>query len=103
MVDKFLIAAYGLFLIVGAYFGWKAGSKVSLIMGLASGLLVFVGLYLTGLNLKNGYLFLTIIGAVLTLTFVMRFLKTHHFMPAGMLLTISLIFFIFCLFRFLKG
>ena len=102
MTDKLIIAGYGIFLIIGAYFGFKAGSRISLIMGLASGLLVFLGLYLSSINARNGFLFLTILGSFLSCLFIVRFLKTQHFMPSGMLMFISSIFTLFCAIRFLR-
>ena len=91
MNDKLIIAGYGIFLIIGAYFGFKAGSKISLIMGIVSGILVFVGIYLAGQNPSVGYGLLTVLTGSLTIMFVMRLIKTGKMMPSGMLLLISLI------------
>ena len=103
MIDKIVVLGYGIFLMVGAYFGWKAGSGKSLIMGLASAVLVFSGFFLTTINARNGYLLLSAVGAALTVVFVMRLLATHKFMPSGMLLMITLGFFVFCLTRLPKS
>ncbi len=103
LMDKLIITAYGLFLFMGAYFGAKAGSKISMIMGLVSGALVFAGLYLTGTNARNGFFYLTLVSGFLTGIFIMRLLKTHKFMPSGMLLAITVFFFIFCFLRFSKA
>ena len=103
MNENLIVAGYGLFLLLGAFFGWKVGSKISLIMGLISGILVFAGLYITGLNPKMGFLFLTIIGGGLSLVFVKRLLATGKMMPSGMLLIVSAVFFIYCLMKYLKG
>ena len=102
MDPKLIIQAFGIFLFVGAFFGWKAGSKTSLIMGIVSGALTFLGLYLIGQNPKNGYLYLLILSGVLDGVFVMRLLKTKKMMPSGMLLAVSLLFSIFCLMQFMK-
>ncbi len=102
MIDKIIIGGYGILLLMGAFFGWKAGSKISMIMGLASGALVLVGLYLTGTQPKNGFLFLTIVGGFLAGVFLSRFLKTHQMMPSGMLLIVSSAFVIYCLLRLSK-
>ena len=93
---KIFFIVYALFLFAGAFMGLKAGSRISLIMGLASGCLVLLGVYFMGLNPRNGYLFLSILNGLLTVVFLMRFLKTHSMMPSGMLLIVSLIVLIFC-------
>lgn len=99
MIDKIIIIGYGLFLALGAYFGWKAGSSQSLIMGIASSALVFIGYFLTTSSPKNGFMLLSVISGILTAVFIMRLLATHKFMPAGMLLVITLAFLTFCLTR----
>ena len=96
MFDKIIIIGYGIFLTLGAYFGWKAGSSKSLIMGLGSAALVFLGFFLTTVNPRTGFLLLSLVGTVLTVTFVMRLLATHKFMPSGMLLIVTIAFLIFC-------
>lgn len=101
-MDKVILAGYGIFLLVGAFLGWKAGSKISLIMGLISGALVLYGVYLLGTNAKGGYLLLTAVSGLLTAVFIMRFLKTYSFMPSGMLLVASLAVFILVLVKLLK-
>ena len=90
-IDRIIFIIYGLFLLVGAFFGWKAGSKVSLYMGISSGILVLIGVYLSLTNTKLGYTFLAIVSGLLVGVFIIRFLKTHQLMPAGMLLIVSLI------------
>ena len=97
MSEKIIIIGYGVFLLVGAYFGWKAGSSKSLVMGLGSAALVFLGFFLTTVNTRNGFLLLSAVGIALTVVFFMRLLTTHKFMPSGMLLVITVAFLIFCL------
>lgn len=102
MSDRIVLWGYGLFLLLGGYFGAKAGSKVSLIMGLVSGLLVFVGAYLTMNNPRNGFLFLSAVGGVLTVTFLIRLVKTQKMMPSGMLLVVTAIFLAYCVMQLTK-
>ena len=102
-MDKMIIAGYGLLMIIGAFMGLKAGSKISLYMGLASGALVFLGLYLMYSSARTGLLFLSVIGGALSIVFLMRFLKTYKAMPSGMLLAISLLFAIYCVLRYVKA
>lgn len=84
-----ILIIYGCLLLSGAYFGMRAGSKVSLYMGIISGLLIFAAVYVTTKNAYNGYLSAAIISGVLSIVFLMRVVKTHKFMPAGMLLAVS--------------
>jgi len=97
MLDKIILLAYGLFLLVGGYFGFKKGSTVSLIMGVASGVMVFLGLWILTIKPNAAWIFLSCVTGFLTLIFLIRFVKTHTFMPSGMLLLISLLIFVFSL------
>ena len=86
---QIILVIYGVFLLSGAYFGMKAGSKVSLFMGIISALLMFTAVYLTTKSLYHGYLCAAMISGVLSVVFFIRVLKTRKFMPAGMLLAVS--------------
>ena len=101
-IDRIILIIYGLFLLFGAYFGWKAGSKPSLISGSISGILVLVGVYVSTLNPRLGYGLLTALSSLLVVVFLMRFLKTYKVMPMGMLLVISLVAAIISLMRLLQ-
>ena len=94
-MDKIFFIGYGLVLLIGAFFGWKAGSKISLISGSISGLLILLGVYLINVNTKGGYGLLSAISGLLAITFVIRFIKTHQVIPSGALFMLSLISFIF--------
>ena len=85
---KLLLTVYGFLLIAGGFMGLKAGSKVSVIMGTISGLLTLLALYLRPVP---SYCFVAIISGILSVVFIIRLLKTHQFMPSGMLLILSLI------------
>ena len=101
MLDKVIVTGFGVFMLLGGIFGLKAGSKVSLIAGLVSGGVVLLTYYST-LAEKNKFLALAILGGILAVTFLMRFLKTQKVMPSGMLLAVSLAFAIFCVLRYVK-
>jgi len=101
-MDRIIVIAYGLFMLVGAFFGWRAGSKISLYAGLGSATLVFLGAWITTLHPKNGFLFIAVLAGALTLVFVKRFLQTQQFMPSGMLMGVTLLFFIFAVIRYIK-
>lgn len=97
MATYIILITYGIFLIIGGFFGFKKGSKVSLIMGLSSGALVFVGLGLLSFTPKIAWIFLSCLNILLSLAFISRVIKTRKFMPSGMLLLITLAVLIFCL------
>lgn len=98
-MDKIIFIGYALFLFVGAYFGWKKGSSVSLVAGLGSGLLMLLGLWLMTINPRGAYTFIACVTGVLAVVFIIRLVKTHAFMPSGMLLIITLAVLIFTLLR----
>jgi uncharacterized membrane protein (UPF0136 family) len=80
-----------LFLIFGAFQGYKAGSKVSLIAGLNSGICVLVGVWMAGVNPELGFGFLSLVTALLAVMFTVRLIKTKKFMPSGMLLIVTVV------------
>ena len=99
---KMILLAYGLLMILGGFMGFKAGSKVSLIMGLISGAIVLMALYLADNNPNLGYGIILATTALLCIVFVIRLIKTQKMMPSAGLLMLSLIAFIFSIMYFLK-
>jgi uncharacterized membrane protein (UPF0136 family) len=97
MTTDIVLIVYGLFLILGGFLGFRKGSKISLIMGLGSGILVLVGVWLLTFTPKTAWVFLTCLNALLCVSFISRLLKTRVFMPSGMLLLITLAVLVFCL------
>ena len=85
---------YGVLLLSGAYFGKKAGSNISMIMGLASGLLTFAFIFIHAQSPAIGRCGLLIISLGLSIVFLKRFLATKKFMPSGMLIAASVIAFV---------
>ena len=102
-VSQIILLVYGILLVVGAFLGFKAGSRVSLVMGLVSGLLIFAGVYLVSACPKIGYLFSALISGALIIIFAKRFLKTRKLMPGGLLGIISLAVFLLCVIQVLKS
>ena len=84
---------YGVLMLLGGIFGFiKAGSKVSLIMGIISGILIFLGVvFLERGQYSAGRAVLAFTSFILSGIFALRLLKTRKFMPSGMLLALSLI------------
>ena len=90
MTSVFVI--YGILMLAGGIFGFmKAGSKASLITGIASGILIFTGVGLLGTAYATGRAVLAVTSFILSGVFGIRLLKTRKFMPSGMLLVLSLI------------
>lgn len=102
LTDKIILSLYGVLLLAGGFFGWRAGSKISLIMGLTFGILVLIGVGLLGGNLRLGYSLEMVLSGLLAVSFLMRFLKTHQFMPSGLMLACSMIIFVYCLYRLIR-
>ena len=86
---KILLVIYSIILLSGAYFGSKAGSKISVLTGIISGILVLTSVYVTGIKPNWGYGLAASISGLLSVVFMVRLSKTRKFMPAGMLLITS--------------
>lgn len=82
---------YALLLLSGAYFGMKAGSRISLIMGIASGLLTLAGLLIYHSSPQFGKPFLITLTLALSIVFVKRLVLTKKLMPAGILCLFSIL------------
>ncbi|MGK7901511.1 MAG: TMEM14 family protein [Hormoscilla sp.] len=88
-MDLGIIAAigYGVLALVGGIMGYlKVKSKISLISGIATGLLLLVagGMQLMGMSV--GLILAEVITGILIITFGMRLFKTRKFMPAGLMI-----------------
>ena len=82
---------YGILSIVGGIIGYKsAGSKVSLISGTISGLLLLVAAYLQLQGQSWGLTISLIITSILVIVFAVRLAKTRKFMPAGLMVVLGL-------------
>jgi len=90
MTDKIVFIGYALFMFVGAFMGFKKGSSVSLVAGIGSGALMLLGIWLMSINPRGAFVFFSCVTGVLSVVFLIRLLKTHSFMPSGMLLIITL-------------
>jgi uncharacterized membrane protein (UPF0136 family) len=78
---------YGILSIAGGAIGYKqAGSQVSLISGLISGLLLLVGAYFLFGGTATGLFMSGIVSLLLVIVFVARLVKTKKFMPAGLMI-----------------
>lgn len=83
---------YALLVLAGGIFGYaKAGSQVSLMSGVISGIVLAIATYLSWQNLKLGLGLATVVAIALLITFAIRFNKTRKLMPAGLMAGLSLL------------
>lgn len=95
---KIVLIVYGVLMLGGGVMGYaKAGSKMSLYMGAISSVLVFLSVFWMKNNPALGLGAATSTAGILSVVFLMRFLKTKAFMPSGMLLVLSLVVLAVCL------
>ncbi|MEW5860358.1 MAG: TMEM14 family protein [Cyanobacteriota bacterium] len=84
--------AYGILAVVGGIMGYsQAQSKVSLISGSISGLLLILGGVMLLQGQVWGLILATVVTAVLVIVFAIRLAKTRKFMPAGLMSLLGLI------------
>ena len=82
--------AYGALAIIGGIIGYKnAGSKVSLISGTISGLLLLAAAFLQLQGQSWGLILAVVIASVLVVVFTIRFFKTRKIMPAGLMVILG--------------
>ena len=86
MVESIVAIAYGVLAGVGGILGYtKVGSKMSLISGMVSGVLLILSGILMRTAMLNGLVLATVVTGVLLVVFAIRLAKTRKFMPAGLM------------------
>ena len=84
--------AYGILAIIGGIIGYrKANSKVSLISGIISGLLLMIAAFVHLQGQTWGLSLAAVITAVLIVVFGFRLAKTRKFMPAGLMTIVGVV------------
>ncbi|MCC5658091.1 hypothetical protein LC608_14045 [Nostoc sp. XA010] len=84
--------AYGILAIVGGIIGYiQARSKVSLLSGSISGLLLVLAAYFQLQGQSWGLILAVIVTAVLVVVFAVRLAKTRKFMPAGLMTILGML------------
>ncbi|MEH1890303.1 MAG: TMEM14 family protein [Nostoc sp.] len=84
--------AYGILAIVGGIIGYiQAKSKVSLLSGSISGLLLILAAYFQFQGQTWGLILAVLITAVLVIVFGFRLAKTRKFMPAGLMTILGIL------------
>lgn len=90
-VGTVVLAVYAVLMLAGGIIGFRvAGSRASLISGVASGVLLLLAFGWSLGHPRNGFLSGALVALLLTIVFAIRLAKTGHFMPSGMLLAASL-------------
>jgi uncharacterized membrane protein (UPF0136 family) len=91
-------AFYGLISIVGGVIGyWKSQSKISLISGIISGLLLLILARMIYLGNQSANFIAAIIVSLLIIVFISRWLKTKKLIPALPMVFFGLVSLIFIL------
>lgn len=86
-VANIAVIVYGVLAIVGGVIGYKtAGSKVSLISGSISGVVLLVAGIASLLGQGWGLTLGSLVSAILIIVFLSRLWKTRKFMPAGLMI-----------------
>ncbi len=86
-----VLLIYGTTVLLGGLFGFmKAGSYASLLSGTMSSLLLFLAAILLFTKRSSGYWLGLGAAILLEIVFILRFIKTLHFLPAGLLSILSL-------------
>lgn len=91
---------YGVLAIVGGVVGYqKAGSKISLLSGVISGVLLIISALIALKGQIWGLSLGAIVTAVLVIVFAVRLVKTRKFMPAGLMSILGIISLFFILYE----
>lgn len=86
------VFAYGILAIVGGIIGYiQANSKVSLISGTISGLLLVIAGFFQLQGQGWAAILAAVVTAVLVVVFAVRFAKTRKFMPAGLMVILGIV------------
>ncbi len=84
--------AYGILTIIGGLMGYlQAKSTMSLVSGGVSGLLILLSAFALLKGKAFGYYGIIALALLLAVFFGMRFFQGFKFMPAGLMLTLSVI------------
>lgn len=88
-LSKYSMIVTALFMLIGGFMGFKkAQSKISLIAGGGSALLLSAAFLISMTDTRTGLIAGFIIVTILEAMFVMRIAKTKKFMPSGMMLLV---------------
>ena len=88
---QIVLAGLGLFLLLGGFLGYRAGSRASLYAGSGCTLLLFIALAVSRVELRVGIWIGVVVTVLVCGMMGQRLAKTGKFMPAGMTLVVSLL------------
>jgi uncharacterized membrane protein (UPF0136 family) len=84
--------AYGILAITGGIMGYiQARSRVSLVSGSISGLLLILAAYFQLQGQTWGSILAVLVTGILVVVFAVRLAKTRKFMPAGLMTTLGML------------
>ena len=87
-----VLVIYAVLMLLGGLMGYRtAGSKASLIAGIASSVALFGALAWSRSRPASGFIAGAVVALALTVVFGIRLAKTGNFMPAGMLMVVSVL------------
>lgn len=96
--------AYGIISLIGGIIGYtQAGSKVSLISGSVSGLLLIIAAFAQFQGQSWGLTVAAFVTAVLVVVFALRLIKTRKFMPAGLMTSLGVLALVLMLNQLIAG
>lgn len=91
-ITTWFILIYALLVLVGGVMGYlKAKSKVSLLSGVSCGTALLVAWFLCRPIPIMGLGLATLIAVLLSVVFIIRLFRTRTFMPAGLMMVLSLV------------
>ncbi len=89
---------YGIVSLIGGLVGYlKAGSKISLISGGISGLLLLICSYFLSIGVNWALFLAVVITVTLIIVFSLRLQKTRKFMPSGLMIALGVVVLVFLL------
>ena len=92
------LVVYGVLLILGGVMGKvKGNSSASLVAGGLTGVAALIGYWKSLEDPMMGFMIGAMVGLMLTGIFISRFMRSRKFMPAGLILILSLIVGILCM------
>jgi uncharacterized membrane protein (UPF0136 family) len=91
IITQVIYVVYVVLLLTGGVMGFRAGSRISLIMSSVSACIMIASLLAMKISTQGGHIAIALLSLALVAVFVIRLVKTGAFMPAGLMLISSLV------------